>query len=89
MEDAATAEISRAQLWQWIHHEAKLNDGRQITIHLFDKWKKEEMEVIQSEIGKKRFSSGKFTKASALFSEMIKKDEFDDFLTLPAYNYLN
>ena len=89
MEDAATAEISRAQLWQWIHHEAKLNDGRQITIHLFDKWLKEEMEVIQSEIGEKRFSSGKFAKASALFSEMINKDEFDDFLTLPAYNYLN
>jgi len=89
MEDAATAEISRAQLWQWIHHEAKLNDGRQITIHLFDKWLKEEMDVIQSEIGEKRFSSGKFAKASALFSEMIKKDEFDDFLTLPAYNYLN
>ena len=89
MEDAATAEISRAQLWQWIHHEAKLNDGRQITLHLFKKWLKEEMEVIQSEIGEKRFSSGKFAKASALFSEMIKKDEFDDFLTLPAYNYLN
>ena len=89
MEDAATAEISRAQLWQWIHHKAKLMDGRQITIHLFDKWLEEEMEVIQAEIGEKRFSSGKFAKASALFSEMIKKDEFDDFLTLPAYNYLN
>ena len=51
--------------------------------------KEEEMAVIQSEIGEERFSSGKFAKASALFSEMIKKDEFDEFLTLPAYNYLN
>ena len=89
MEDAATAEISRSQLWQWIHHEAKLNDGRQITVHLFDEWMTEEMEAIQSEIGEKRFSSGKFAKASALFAEMIKKDEFDEFLTIPAYNYLN
>jgi len=89
MEDAATAEISRAQLWQWIHHEAKLNDGRQLTVHLFDKWLEEEMKVIQSEIGETKFSTGKFAEASTLFSEMIKKDEFDEFLTLPAYNYLN
>ena len=89
MEDAATAEISRAQLWQWIHHKAKLNNGKQITLHLFDEWMAEELEVIKSEIGGKRFSSGKFLEASSLFSEMIKKDEFDEFLTLPAYNYLN
>jgi len=89
MEDAATAEISRAQLWQWIQHEAKLNDGRLITIQQFDKWMVEELEAIQSEIGENRFNSGQFSKASTLFSEMIKKDEFDEFLTLPAYNYLN
>ena len=89
MEDAATAEISRSQLWQWIHHSAKLNDGRQITIILFDKWLKEEMETIKLEIGEKRFNSGKFAVASSLFSEMIKKNEFDEFLTLPIYNYLN
>ena len=89
MEDAATAEISRAQLWQWIHHKAKLNDGRKITAHLFDVWMEAEMEVIQSEIGENRFRSGKFSEASSLFSTMIKKDEFDEFLTLPAYNYLN
>ena len=89
MEDAATAEISRSQLWQWIHHEAKLNDGRKISVDLFDKWLEEEMKVIQSEIGETRFCSGKFGEASSLFSKMIKKDEFDEFLTLPAYNYLN
>jgi len=89
MEDAATAEISRAQLWQWIHHEAKLNDERQITVHLFDKWMKEEMAIIQSEIGEKRFNSGQFSVASSLFADMIKKDDFYEFLTLPAYNYLD
>ena len=89
MEDAATAEISRSQLWQWIHHEAKLNDGREITVLLFNKWMAEELQVIQSEIGEKKFNNGQFAEASSLFSEMIKKDEFDEFLTLPAYNYLN
>jgi len=89
MEDAATAEISRAQLWQWIHHEAELDDGSQITAYRFDEWLIEEMEVIKSEIGENQFNSGMFNDACTLFSEMIKKDEFDEFLTLPAYNYLN
>ena len=89
MEDAATAEISRAQLWQWIHHEAILDDGSQITVHQFDEWLLEELEVIKSEIGEKRYDAGRFEDASALFTEMIKKDEFDEFLTLPAYNYIN
>ena len=89
MEDAATAEISRAQLWQWIHHEAKLDDGNQITNQQFDEWMEEELEVIKSEIGEDRYNAGRFKDASTLFAEMIKKEEFDEFLTLPAYNYLN
>jgi len=89
MEDAATAEISRAQLWQWIHHEAVLDDGSQITTHQFDEWLMEELEVIKSKLGEKRYDAGRFEDASSLFSEMIKKDEFDEFLTLPAYNYIN
>ena len=89
MEDAATAEISRAQLWQWIHHEAKLDEGNQITEHQFDEWMEEELEVIKSEIGEDRYNEGRFKDASTLFAEMIKKEEFDEFLTLPAYNYLN
>ena len=89
MEDAATAEISRAQLWQWIHHEAKLDEGNQITDHQFDEWMEEELEVIKSEIGEDQYNSGRFKDASTLFAEMIKKEEFDEFLTLPAYNYLN
>ena len=89
MEDAATAEISRAQLWQWIHHEARIDDGKQITDHQFDEWMEEELEVIKSEIGEDRYSAGRFKDASTLFADMIKKEEFDEFLTLPAYNYLN
>jgi malate synthase len=88
MEDAATAEISRAQIWQWIHHKAKLNDGREINTELFEKWLSEELILIESDIGSESFSNGLFDDASNLFSEMIKKDVFDEFLTLPAYELL-
>jgi len=88
MEDAATAEISRAQLWQWIHHKAKLNDGRKITSDRFKEWLFEELNNIESEIGVEKYRLGKFHEASDLFSEMILKDEFDEFLTIPAYNLL-
>jgi len=88
MEDAATAEISRAQLWQWIHHNSKLNDGRQLTEQLFDEWMIEELQIIESEVGQDRFTRGMFSQASSLFSDMIKEEEFDEFLTIPAYNQL-
>ncbi|MDP6936959.1 MAG: malate synthase A [Candidatus Marinimicrobia bacterium] len=88
MEDAATAEISRAQLWQWIRHEAKLNDGSPITTQRFENWLTEELNVIQKEIGIERYQSGKFSEAADLFSEMIHKEAFDEFLTIPAYNQL-
>ena len=88
MEDAATAEISRAQLWQWIKHEATINDGYPITNEHFKLWLKEELDGIQSEVGIDRFEQGKFKEASQLFSEMITKNEFDEFLTIPAYQYI-
>ena len=88
MEDAATAEISRAQLWQWIKHEASLNNGEKITAEIFVLWLAEEMNVIKAEIGVNRFENGKFIKASSLFSEMIQKNDFDEFLTIPAYKQL-
>jgi malate synthase len=88
MEDAATAEISRAQLWQWIYHKAMLNDGRQLTAQIFDEWMTEELEIIESQVGLDRFISGKFSHASSLFSDMIKEEDFDEFLTIPAYNQL-
>jgi malate synthase len=88
MEDAATAEISRAQLWQWIYHKAMLNDGRQLTAQIFDEWMTEELGIIESQVGLDRFTSGKFSHASSLFSDMIKEEDFDEFLTIPAYSQL-
>ena len=88
MEDAATAEISRAQLWQWINHEANLTNGTTVTTERFENWLTEELEVIQNEVGAVRFQSGKFKMAAELFSDMIHKNAFDEFLTIPAYNQL-
>ena len=88
MEDAATAEISRAQLWQWLKHEATLNNGENFTAEIFDLWLADEMNVIKGEVGENRFENGKFIEASSLFSEMIQKNDFDEFLTIPAYNQL-
>ena len=88
MEDAATAEISRAQLWQWLKHECKLDDGTMITAEYLDRVFQEEMNKIEQEVGKERFLKGKFDLALKLFKEMIFKEDFDEFLTLPAYQYI-
>ena len=88
MEDAATAEISRAQVWQWLHHNATLSDGRPLTLELFGQLLEEEMDAIRGEVGDERFSSGHFQLAMQLFDEMIRSDDFAEFLTLPAYQYL-
>ena len=88
MEDAATAEISRAQLWQWIKHEVNLSSGDKITIDIVNKIFDEELAVIKNEIGSERFESGKFELATDLFKEMINSDNFDEFLTLPAYKHI-
>jgi malate synthase len=88
MEDAATAEISRAQLWQWIRHDCKLLSGEKIDSEFFIKILKEELILIKEEIGKDRFENGKFTLASQLFESMIISEQFDEFLTLPAYKYI-
>ena len=88
MEDAATAEISRAQIWQWLHHNATLSDGRPLTLALYSKLLEEEMDAIRGEVGSERFDSGRFQLALQLFDEMIRADDFSEFLTLPAYQYL-
>ena len=88
MEDAATAEISRAQLWQWIRHDCKLSNGEKIDSEFFIKTLKEELVLIKEEIGGDRFENGKFILASKLFESMIISKEFDEFLTLPAYKYI-
>lgn len=89
MEDAATAEISRAQVWQWIRHpKGILEDGRDITEGLFLEITENELEKIRNEMGEEKFRSGRFDEAADLFRNLIQKEEFAEFLTLPAYDQL-
>jgi malate synthase len=88
MEDAATAEISRAQVWQWVRHQGKLADGRVITRELVVQTMKEELEKLKSMLGDARFQSGKFELAAQLFETMMTSPNFDEFLTLSAYEYV-
>lgn len=86
MEDAATAEISRAQVWQWVRHpKGILEDGRNVSLELFTELLEEEILKIKSDIGKEQFENGRFTEASTLFKELIVQERFEEFLTLPAY----
>ncbi len=87
MEDAATAEISRAQVWQWLHHGVEL-EGTKLTKDRFAAIVGEEMDRVRAEIGDARFAKGKFTEARALFERLSTADTFDEFLTLSAYDAL-
>jgi malate synthase len=90
MEDAATAEIARAQLWQWIRHEAgRLDDGRDVTLELVRQWQREALEEIRREAGDEAFAAGRFEQASELLDEVTASDEFVEFITLPAYSKLD
>jgi len=95
MEDAATVEISRSQIWQWIHHpKGVLDDGRKVTVELFRELAKDELEKIRSAVGEQILSSSslarrKFQTASEILDKIITDDQFVEFLTLPAYQYLN
>jgi malate synthase len=90
MEDAATAEISRTQLWQWVHNpKAVLDDGRPVTLDLVRSIAKEEMDAIKAEVGEARFASGKYEAAARLFDEFTANDELAEFLTLAAYEQLD
>jgi malate synthase len=88
MEDAATAEISRAQIWQWLKWGAKTDQGVVINSALFDKIVPEELARIEKEVGP-AFAKGKYREAAEMFSKMSMSSEFDDFLTLPAYERLD
>ena len=89
MEDAATAEISRAQVWQWAKHGAKLEDGRPVTPELVKATIAEELEKMKTRAGAERFAKGKYEVAAELFGKMMLSGEFNDFLTLPAYEFLD
>ncbi|MDQ3118449.1 MAG: malate synthase A [Verrucomicrobiota bacterium] len=90
MEDAATAEISRAQVWQWIRHASGvLTDGRKVTKDLFRSVLDEELVKIQGTLGTEKFAQGKFDTARALFDKITTDEEFVEFLTLPGYEKLD
>jgi malate synthase A len=87
MEDAATAEISRAQVWQWLHHKAAV-DGTPLDRERFALVVEEEMQRIRREVGDARFQGGRFPEARDLFVKLSTTSKFEDFLTLPAYDLL-
>ena len=82
MEDAATAEISRAQLWQWFHHKAKLDDGRTFTEDMFKTILKEELDKLGGR------EKGALSQAADIVEKLVLSDDFIDFLTLPGYDCL-
>jgi malate synthase len=88
MEDAATAEISRTQVWQWIKYAAKMDDGRTITYDLYKEVLPEELEKIKAYVGAENYANGRFEEAVELFDKLIKEEEFAEFLTLPAYDFI-
>jgi malate synthase len=90
MEDAATAEICRSQLWQWIHHpSATLSDGRKISEKLYRQFLAEELEKIKILYGPEAYAESKIDVAIELFDELVTSKQFMDFLTLPAYEKLD
>jgi malate synthase len=90
MEDAATAEIARSQIWQWIRYpKGVLNDGRKVTYQLFEQAVKDELHGIRQEFGELAYESGHFEQAAELLRQIVANDEFEEFLTLPAYEQLS
>jgi malate synthase len=86
MEDAATAEISRCQVWQWLHNDIELSDsGERVTRELVERVIEEEVAAIRDRLGDEAFASGRWEDARALFTDLALADELADFLTIPAY----
>jgi malate synthase len=90
MEDAATAEISRSQVWQWIHHPSGvLDDGRKVTVELFRQITGEELAKLRSRLGEAAFAAGNFERAAKLLDGITTAATFETFLTLPAYRAID
>ena len=85
MEDAATAEISRSQIWQWVHNEVRLDTGETVTADQVRRIAGEALDALRQEIGSEAFATGRFEEARVLFEQVALADDFVDFLTLPAY----
>jgi len=89
MEDAATSEIARSQVWQWVHHGATLKEGPEVTHELVRKIEDEELDRIRQAIGHDEYAMGRFEDARAVFEEVALGDDFVEFLTIPAYELLD
>lgn len=85
MEDAATAEISRTQVWQWIKNASKLDDGRTVTYELFKEILPSELEKVKAYIGEAAFNTPTMKRAIEMFDELVHQGDYIEFLTLPAY----
>lgn len=89
MEDAATAEISRSQVWQWLHNpHTRLDDGRPITVELFREVTADVLVELKAKVGEEYFAANNYKLAAVLFDEISVADQFTDFLTLKAYEHL-
>ena len=89
MEDAATAEISRSQVWQWIHHGVSLAEGSRVTAELVRDVEREELEKIKSAVGADSFAKGRYDEAREIFDGVALSKDFQEFLTIPAYEHLD
>ncbi|RXJ73178.1 malate synthase A [Veronia nyctiphanis] len=89
MEDAATAEISRASIWQWIKHGKSLSNGKTVTAEFFRECLAEEMLVLKDELGAERYNGGKYEQAAAMMETLTTSEHLTDFLTLPGYELLD
>jgi malate synthase len=89
MEDAATAEISRAQVWQWIRHGAHLSDGRKVTRELVQHVLEEEMTRIRQSVGDTAYAAGRYETAAKVFAGMMTSEEFSEFMPSLAYEFLD
>lgn len=87
MEDAATAEISRTQDWQWLRYGATLDDGRQVTSELMEDALTDEMEKLKETLGE-AYTNGRFGEAVALFRRLVSSETLEEFLTVPAYKLI-
>ncbi|HEX6499825.1 MAG TPA: malate synthase A [Micromonosporaceae bacterium] len=85
MEDAATAEIARSQVWQWLHNDVTVSSGQKITRDLVERIADEELSTIRQTIGEQAYADADFDRARSLFTEVALADDFAEFLTLPAY----
>jgi malate synthase len=85
MEDAATAEISRAQVWQWVRHRQTLQDGRPVTKGLVREIVREENDKVKAAMGEEAYANGRYEDAAQLMIDLVEQPTFEEFLTLPAY----